>query len=88
MSTKCKPKFTYGKHKVTGGMLKDMQLQVSTLFMELCDSYGKSCKAVKILRKLEGNLLQLRSELDNQSYRDYPETKEEDRCMLYYGTKK
>jgi hypothetical protein len=77
-----KSRFSYAKHKVTGCTLKQMHDALVHLQVDIHNSYPQSAKVYDLSTKAAKALDELRSELDNQLFRDCPN---DDYRDVYYG---
>ena len=81
-----KPRFSFEKHKNTGSKLKRARGELLTLSVEIANSYPHTAKVCRLANKAVSAIDDLRSELDNQLFKDCPaETSRDEWKDVYYG---
>jgi hypothetical protein len=79
-------KFSFEKHQGTGSKLKTTHELLSALGVEIGNSYPITSKAYLLSQKAIRALGELRSELDNQLFKDCPSQTANDGWKgVYYG---
>lgn len=67
------PKLTEDEHKVIGTLLKRQDKEIRELLIDISHRYGVSSKPARLIEKLYHLHGKMRSEMDNQLFRDYPD---------------
>ena len=81
-----KSTFSFEKHQDTGSKLKAVHRQLSTLIVEIGSSYPVGSKSCRLAEKAAKAIGELRSELENQLFRDFPaRTSKDESRGVYYG---
>jgi len=85
MASRSKKKMSFERHAEVGDELRRIRGFITKLTVEIANAYpvnGKKGKAFRALRKAEWNIDQVRSELENRMYEDYPQ---DATTRVYYG---
>ena len=75
-------KLTMQEHREYGTKFKQLNKYFITQICKVSNTYGHSKKISKIIAKCERCFMELRSEMENQCYRDYPQ---DANTHIYYG---
>ena len=80
-----KPGFTFEEHQKIGGELKRIHRHLTDNFLIISKAYGPSSKASKSGERALKYLNRLRSDLDNEVFRENPERSNPELIACYYG---
>ena len=81
---KRKTGYSLGHHRLTGKKLHDTHEMLCALVCSLSNFYPKTSRTVRLALKASKDVISLRSELDNQVFRENPLIDSTEKCRIYY----